>query len=104
MEETLASRNVTTEFVEVSDNTVYIGYRSNETDMANLFTELQVVVQIVLGHEPGAKVMGAIFHTEHPVVGTWRVDATWAEQREDDALSETALAAHVLHTLQTVRF
>lgn len=104
VKQTLESRNVTTEFLEVADGTVYVGYSSHATDTSKLFTELRVVVNTVLEHEPGSEVVGCVFHTEHPVIGLWRVDATWADRRRNGELSETALAARALHTLETVRF
>lgn len=104
MEEALESRNVPTEFVEVADDVVYVGYRTQQTDAVNLFTELQAVVRTVLEQEPGAGVVGAVFHNERPTVGTWRVDAAWAEQWQTGGLPETALTTRVLHTLRTVQF
>lgn len=104
MEETLESRNVSTTFVEVVDDTVYIGYESSQTDASKLFTELQAVVHTVLEHEPGTAVEGAIFHTDHPVIGTWHVEAAWADRRQNDDLSETGLASRVLRTFDTIEF
>lgn len=104
MQADLESRGITTEFVDATEETVYVGFETDEIDSTNLFTELGLVVQVVLEHRPGTAVRGAIFHTERPVIGLWRVDETWAEQYRDGGLSETALLATVLHTLSAVSF
>lgn len=104
MKDELEKNGIATEFVETTDDTVFIGYETSENDASNLFTELRLVVQIVLDHTSDEEVKGAIFHTHRPIIGLWRVETDWVEQHRDDELSEMALVANVLHSLNDVSF
>jgi hypothetical protein len=104
MQGDLEASGIAAEFVETTDETVYVGYQTHENDASNLLTELQLVVEIALEHEPGAEIKGAIFHTDRPIIGRWHVEPDWAEQYRDDELPETALVVNVLQTLVDVSF
>jgi hypothetical protein len=104
METVLEARGIATEFVEVSDACIYVGYRSHQTDSTDLFNELKLVVTTVLDNEPAMAVTGVIFHTEYLAFGLWHIDKAWAEFHRDGDLSESALLAQILHTLQAVQF
>lgn len=104
MEGALEAHGVTPKYVEATGEAVHVGYHSHRIDASKLVEELQVVVATVLDHEPGRAVEGAVFHTDRPVVGRWRVKREWAERYETGELSETALTSKTLHTLDVASF
>lgn len=104
MRETLEAREVDVEFLETAEETVYVGYQTHLTDATRLFTELQATVTTILDGKPGAAITGAAFHTQHPVIATWHVEADWAEGYDDGTLSPTVLMTKVLGGLETVSF
>lgn len=104
MEETLDKNGVSVTFTEVTDDRVYVAYRTNNSDVQSLATELQLVVEVILEEHPDTAIRGGIFYTQHPVIALWDVETALAERWERDDLPGRALLLEVLHTLQTVRF
>lgn len=104
MQAAFEERGITTQYVAATDGTVHVGYQSHQTDSTKLAGEVRIVVATVLDHRPGVAVEGAVFHTDRPAIGTWRVEREWAEQYETGALTETALASKALHTLEVASF
>lgn len=58
----------------------------------------------VLDDDSVSAVEGALFHTETPVIATWRVEADWTERYRDGSLSTVGLLAKVLQGLETESF
>ena len=104
MANSLSSADVAVQFREQSDGTAFVGYETHQLDSTRLFSELRFVVTTVLDDDSVSAVEGAIFHTENPVIATWRVEADWTERYRDGSLSAVRLLAKVLQGLETESF
>lgn len=104
MAESLSSSGIPVQFLDQSDDTIFVGYETHQTDSTRLFSELQFVVTTVLEDDSVSVAEGAIFHTENPVIATWQVEADWTERYRDGSLSTAGLLAKVLQGLQTASF
>lgn len=100
----LSSTDIPVQFLEQSDGTAFVGYETHQLEPTRLFTELQFVVTTVLDDDSVSAVEGAIFHTENPVIATWRVEGDWVERYRDESLPAVGLLVKVLQELQTTSF
>ena len=104
MKETLEANDVPVEFATATEDRTYVGYRTHRRGTDALFSEFRFVVETVLDLEPGKPVTGVTFHTNHPLIVLWTVEAEWAEGYRRDELPATALLAEVMHTVESVHF
>lgn len=104
MVDPLSANDVQVQFYERAGGTAFVGYETNQTESTRLYSELQFVVTTVLQEESVDAIEGATFHTDAPIIASWKVKSEWARRYREESLPTVGLLVKVLRGSETVAF